>query len=224
MRDIDPRHLAHERAQLARVVVLDKNESLGLRQQLGHFFDRERTHQPYLDEVGLHTLIRQGYEATSVKDIAQEAGVPPGLIHYYFTSKEDLLVAAIRYGCNQVIPMREVPSSLTLGEAFTLVKTHLSTHRGFYRLLFEMIGVSFHHEHIAQEMRDFISEQRAAVERLVRDVPTTHGSSEAAASALPSVIWGAVMGILFQDLLDPAFETEAAIDALARMILEEPRK
>ena len=46
------------------------------------------------------TLIRQGYEATSVKDIAREAGVPPGLIHYYFTSKEDLLVAAIRYGCN----------------------------------------------------------------------------------------------------------------------------
>jgi uncharacterized protein YbaR (Trm112 family) len=72
------------------------------------------------------------------KDIAREAGVPPGLIHYYFTSKEDLLVAAIRYGCNQVIPMQEVPSSLTLGEAFTLVKTHLSTHRGFYRLLFEM--------------------------------------------------------------------------------------
>ncbi len=59
-----------------------------------------------------HTLIRQGYEATSVKDIAREAGVPPGLIHYYFTSKEDLLVAAIRYGCNQVIPMQEVPSSL----------------------------------------------------------------------------------------------------------------
>ena len=170
------------------------------------------------------TLIRQGYEATSVKDIAREAGVPPGLIHYYFTSKENLLVTAIRYGCNQVIPMREVPSSLTLGEAFTLVKTHLSTHRGFYRLLFEMIGVSFHHEHIAQEMRDFIGEQRAAVEHLVRDVPTTHGSSEAAASALPSVIWGAVMGILFQDLLDPTFETEAAIDALARMLLEEPRR
>lgn len=169
------------------------------------------------------TLIRQGYEATSVKDIALEAGVPPGLIHYYFTSKEDLLVAAIRYGCNQVIPMREVPSSLTLGEAFTLVKTHLSTHRGFW-LLFEMIGVSFHHEHIAQEMRDFIGEQRAAVEHLVRDVQTTRSSSETSASAFTSVIWGAVMGILFQDLLDPAFETEAAIDALARMALEEPRR
>ncbi len=171
-----------------------------------------------------HTLIRQGYEATSVKDIAREAGVPPGLIHYYFTSKEDLLVAAIRYGCNQVIPMQEVPSSLTLDEAFTLVKTHLSTHRGFYRLLFEMIGVSFHHEHIAQEMRDFIGEQRAVVEQLVRDVRTMRGSSETAASAFTSVIWGAVMCIMFQDLLDPAFGTEAAIDALTRMVLEEPRR
>lgn len=171
-----------------------------------------------------HTLIRQGYEATSVKDIAREAEVPPGLIHYYFTSKEDLLVAAIRYGCSQAIPVQEIPSSLTLGEAFTLVKTHLSTHRGFYRLLFEMIGVSFHHEHIAQQMRDFIGEQRAVVEHLVRDVRTTRGGNETAASALADVIWGAVMGILFQDLLDPAFETEAAIDALAQMVLGEPRR
>ncbi len=87
-----------------------------------------------------------------------------------------------------------------------------------------MIGVSFHHEHIAQEMRDFIGEQRAVVEQLVRDVRTMRGSSETAASAFTSVIWGAVMGILFQDLLDPAFETEAAIDALTRMVLEEPRR
>jgi TetR/AcrR family transcriptional repressor of bet genes len=171
-----------------------------------------------------HTLISQGYEATSVKDIAREAGVPPGLIHYYFTSKEDLLVAAIRYGCSQVIPMQEIPSSLTLAEAFTLVKTHLSTHRGFYRLLFEMIGVSFHHEHIAKEMQNFIGEHRAVLEQLVRDVRTARGSSDPAASALTSVIWGAVMGILFQDLLDPAFETEAAIDALTQIVLEEPRR
>ena len=33
----------------------------------------------------------QGYGATSLKDVAREASVAPGLLHYYFESKEELL-------------------------------------------------------------------------------------------------------------------------------------
>lgn len=38
---------------------------------------------------------RQGYSATSLKDVAREAGVAPGLLHYYFASKEELLGAVV---------------------------------------------------------------------------------------------------------------------------------
>ncbi len=38
---------------------------------------------------------RCGYFASSLKDVAREAGVAPGLLHYYFTSKEDLLSAVV---------------------------------------------------------------------------------------------------------------------------------
>jgi len=34
-------------------------------------------------------LVEQGYRAASIKTIARSAGVVPGLIHYYFTSKEE---------------------------------------------------------------------------------------------------------------------------------------
>src|SRR3981081_1639360 len=44
-------------------------------------------------------LVKRGYHATAMKDIAAEAGVAPGLAHYYFETKEDLLVAAIEHGC-----------------------------------------------------------------------------------------------------------------------------
>lgn len=38
-------------------------------------------------------MARNGsYEATSVKDIAQEAGVATGLIHHYFTNKDEILL------------------------------------------------------------------------------------------------------------------------------------
>lgn len=38
---------------------------------------------------------RQGFASASIKDIAREAGVAPGLVHYYFASKEILVLDAI---------------------------------------------------------------------------------------------------------------------------------
>lgn len=40
-------------------------------------------------------LGRQGYAETSLKDVAREAGVAPGLLHYYFESKEELLLEVV---------------------------------------------------------------------------------------------------------------------------------
>ena len=40
-------------------------------------------------------LGRQGYADASLKQIAREAGVAPGLLHYYFESKEDLLLEVV---------------------------------------------------------------------------------------------------------------------------------
>jgi AcrR family transcriptional regulator len=40
-------------------------------------------------------LSRQGYAETSTKDIAAEAGVAPGLLHYYFESKEEILIQVV---------------------------------------------------------------------------------------------------------------------------------
>ena len=57
-----------------------------------------------VDEAGRRSQIvhaaaavlgRQGYGATSLKDVAREAGVAPGLLHYYFESKEDLLLEVV---------------------------------------------------------------------------------------------------------------------------------
>jgi AcrR family transcriptional regulator len=57
-----------------------------------------------IDEAGRRSQIvhaaakvlgRQGYGATSLKDVAREAGVAPGLLHYYFESKEDMLLEVV---------------------------------------------------------------------------------------------------------------------------------
>lgn len=46
-------------------------------------------------EAARSVLSRQGYAETSMKDIAAEAGVAPGLLHYYFESKEEILFQVV---------------------------------------------------------------------------------------------------------------------------------
>jgi TetR/AcrR family transcriptional regulator, transcriptional repressor of bet genes len=41
------------------------------------------------------TIVKHGLAGASVQRIAAEAGVPAGLIHHYFASKEDLLIATV---------------------------------------------------------------------------------------------------------------------------------
>src|SRR5882672_8630230 len=45
---------------------------------------------------GLRTaIVKHGLAGASVQRIAANAGLPAGLIHHYFTSKEDLLIATV---------------------------------------------------------------------------------------------------------------------------------
>ena len=40
-------------------------------------------------------MAREGYANTSTRDVAREAGIAPGLLHYYFPSKEGLLLEVV---------------------------------------------------------------------------------------------------------------------------------
>src|SRR5947199_7403837 len=66
-------------------------------------------------EAAYRTLVKRGYHETSMKDIAAEAGVAPGLAHYYFETKEDLLVAAIERGCEPAMRAWSRPGSTSWG-------------------------------------------------------------------------------------------------------------
>ncbi|MEO1273023.1 MAG: TetR/AcrR family transcriptional regulator [Myxococcota bacterium] len=52
-----------------------------------------------LREAALRCLTRNGVQGVSIKKVAAEAGVNHGLVHYYFKSKEGLMVAAFEAHC-----------------------------------------------------------------------------------------------------------------------------
>src|SRR5437870_12944390 len=116
-----------------------------------------------------------------MKDIAAEAGVAPGLAHYYFETKEDLLVAAIERACQPVMeawrqagmnltgPLPEDADPMVVARmGFELAKEELRTYRGLFLLTFDMFGVGLHNRKIAAAVGAFIDAPRAFNARTIR--------------------------------------------------------
>jgi AcrR family transcriptional regulator len=184
-------------------------------------------------EAAYRTLVNRGYPQTSMKDIAAEAGVAPGLAHYYFATKEDLLVAAIEHGCRPAMaaweaagisltgPLPEDADPINFARlGFELAKQELKTYRGLFLLTFDMFGVGLHNPKIGAAVRSFIEERRAFIARITQGVIA--GMAErpsASADAIAAALWGSLHGIYLQQVMDPQFDAEAAIDALSEMAI-----
>ena len=184
-------------------------------------------------DAAYRALVKQGYHETSMKDIAAEAGVAPGLAHYYFETKEDLLVATIERACQPVMeawrqagmnltgPLPEDADPMVVARmGFELAKEELRTYRGLFLLTFDMFGVGLHNPKIAAAVRAFIDERRAFIARITQGVIA--GMNEApmaSADAIAAALWGSLHGIYLQKLMNPDFDAEAAIDALSEMAI-----
>ena len=168
-------------------------------------------------------IVRGGYTSTSVKDIAAEAGVAPGLVHYYFATKEELLVAAIDHCCDKNSGIAEQMATLGPLEAARAAieneKEQLRSDPDSYLLVFDMFGVGLHNPAIAKAVRRFIDERREMIIRvgaaLLEQAPSRPTMP---IDAISSAVWGSLVGISLQKLIDPDFDSDAALDALADMV------
>jgi TetR/AcrR family transcriptional regulator, regulator of cefoperazone and chloramphenicol sensitivity len=73
----------------------DASAQEGSSKNLGRVRNRPAREQALL-EAGTRLFATRGYEATTTREIAAEAGCAEGLIHRYFQGKEGLLFAIIR--------------------------------------------------------------------------------------------------------------------------------
>jgi AcrR family transcriptional regulator len=93
-------------------------------------------------------LGRQGYAETSLKDVAREAKVAPGLLHYYFDSKEELLLEVVMVMEREMVanwkavveavedPLERIVTGLDHAEA------RCADQPEFFRLLLDLYTVS----------------------------------------------------------------------------------
>lgn len=163
-------------------------------------------------------LSRQGYENTSIKDIAEEAGVAQGLVHYHYKSKEQLVVAVLAFVCEKV-ELKVVEGEAGALEAFEHTKAMLREMRDTHALYIQLIGVGLHDEVIGAGVREFVRADRKNVEDIARQVLAERGADASSARGIAGAVWAAILGIMIQSLIDPEFDADGAVDALAAMSL-----
>ncbi|HKC19400.1 MAG TPA: TetR/AcrR family transcriptional regulator [Candidatus Dormibacteraeota bacterium] len=169
-------------------------------------------------QAAFTVLSRQGYENASIKDIAEEAEVAQGLVHYHFKSKQLLVLAVLQYVC-QTLELAPMEGESGARQAFEHTKAMLRENRDTHSLYIQLIGVGLHDEVIGAGVRDFIRGDRQKVEDIARTVLAERALSAGPARGIAGVVWAAILGIMVQALVDPEFNADEAIDALAAMSL-----
>ena len=170
-------------------------------------------------QAAFDVLSRQGYENASIKDIAEEAGVAQGLIHYYFKSKQLLVLAVLEYVCAKVEVGGSVVGEAGALQAFEQTKEMMRSSRDTNQLYIQLIGVGLHDPVIGAGVREFIRQDRLHVEDIARQVLNEREADPSPSRGIAGVVWAAILGIMVQKLVDPEFNSDEAIDTLAAMSL-----
>lgn len=76
---------------------------------------RESLREDILD-VARPLFARGGYDATSIRKIAEKLGCSPGILYHYFEDKDEIMAALVREGFQKLIeklrPMTVYPSPI----------------------------------------------------------------------------------------------------------------
>jgi AcrR family transcriptional regulator len=175
----------------------------------------------------------RGAAGSTFDQVAREAGVSRGLLHYYFGSKERLLVEVVRRDCEvRVKAMEEGLAEADSVEGIVEALVHeleafLEDDRGSQAVIYEMLSASRHSEEIRAELAELYRRWRAHLAEALRDKERRGVVRlEAAPEAVASVLFGLGDGMGIQLLSDPDWDSGAAFAlgvATARRLLGAER-
>jgi AcrR family transcriptional regulator len=167
---------------------------------------------------------QRGAAASTFDHVAREAGVSRGLLHYYFGSKEQLLVEVVRHDCEERIAaiearieraesVDEIIAALVLG-----LEEFIDGELGSPAVIYELLSASRHSEDIRAELAELYrrwrvdlaeslrAKERAGVIRL-----------EADAESVASMLFALGDGVGIQVLSDPDWDREATFELGVRV-------
>lgn len=164
-------------------------------------------------EAMRHSVAKRGAAGSTFDHVSREAGVSRGLLHYYFGTKEQLLVEAVRRDCELRLEALEhrLAGAQTADDFIDLMAENLqetiSEDPDFVTLVFELFTLSRRNEEIAVEYAGLMSRTRVRVASMLaaaqkEGVLRLHAEPEAVADILFSLADGFALRMLSEPQRD----------------------
>ena len=138
---------------------------------------------------------RRGAAASTFDHVAQEAGVSRGLLHYYFGTKERLLVEVVRHDSD--VRLRRLEESLASADSVdaivealvTQLKDYVGEDPAAHALIYELFSVSRRNDEVREELAQLYRRVRSQVAEVLRakeaaGVVRLRGDADSVASIL----------------------------------------
>ena len=175
------------------------------------------------------SVSKRGAAGSTFDHVAREAGVSRGLLHYYFGSKERLLVEVVRHDCEvrnrnmderleRAGSVEEILDALVVG-----LNEFIEDDAGGQAVIYEMLSASRHSEEIRAELAELYRQWRERLAGWLR-VKEREGviRLQAEPEAVASILFALGDGFGIQVLSDPDWDQQSSFElgvASARRLL-----
>jgi AcrR family transcriptional regulator len=190
----------------------------------------EEKAQAILD-AACRCLSEKGYAATTISEIAAEAGVSRGLLHYYFKNKEELMAKALRASGDTIYELVEdafarSESAEDLAAGLTrMLRTLAGSDPTYMNLTLECWTMARESPLVAEEMANMYLHVLEAVREGLADAKERGIiNTSIPLRGLASFLLGSTDGLFAQFYLQPALANDEmvweAVETAIRTLLE----
>jgi AcrR family transcriptional regulator len=162
---------------------------------------REQRRREILEAL-YRCLLKKPYSETSIKDIGTESGINYAMLHYYFRSKEDILLNFIdhlyeRYDRLFSEHMRQIEGrgdspGGNVNAVFAFYNDYITTDKRLQKVFFEIWAVALYNPRVNTKLRKIY---RALIDAVESAIKKNGGSTQAAHLAIATVAFHEGIGI-----------------------------
>jgi len=166
------------------------------------------------------SVATRGAAASTFEHVAREAGVSRGLLHYYFGTKERLLVEVVRRDAEIRVARLDEPlgRAKTVDDVLDVLVSSLTdliqNEPGFFLLLYELFSAGRRNPEIQHEVGQLFERTRSHVAEVLK-AKEREGvlNLRFDAEAIVSYLFALGDGFALQALSDPSREVDSALAA-----------
>jgi AcrR family transcriptional regulator len=174
-------------------------------------------------------LAAKGYDATTLREISREAQAAPGLVHYYFGGKDELLVEVLqaagrRFHQRMEHLAQQMSTDWSLDALLRQLYERADLEPEVYRLRYESFALGLHNPVIEPKVRERLAQRRDEIGPIIARALENSGWTKGAQHSSPDpTLLGALLlsifdGLALQKIMDPDFDLEAAYQLLVQAL------